>query len=80
LTAKINSPSTDYLGEQIYQSNEVKNIFLAVDSDVDTAAIRGFIQLLCDHLDIRFPEEELMEWHTFDEAVIVKRASVEQLY
>lgn len=79
MTAKISSPSSDYLGEQIYQSNEVKNFFLAVDSDVDTASVLRFIQLLCDHLDIRFPEEELMEWHTFDQAVTVKRTSVEQL-
>lgn len=57
---KIDSLNTDYLGEQIYQNNEVKNIFLAVGSYVDTAAILRFIQLLCDHLDIRSAEEELM--------------------
>jgi hypothetical protein len=76
---KINSLSTHYFGELIYQSNEVKNIFLAVDSDVDTTAILRFIELLCEHLDIRFSEEESMEWHTFDQTVIVKTTSVEQL-
>jgi hypothetical protein len=39
---------------------------------VDTTAILRFIQLLCDHLDIRFPEEELMEWHACDQAVTAK--------
>jgi hypothetical protein len=76
---KINSLSMHYFGEYIYQSNEVKNIFLAIDSDVDTTAILRFIELLCEHLDIRFPEEESVEWHTFDQTVIVKTTSVEQL-
>jgi hypothetical protein len=41
--AKIYKLWTQYLGERVYRSDEIKEVMLAVDSDVDTTVILRFI-------------------------------------
>lgn len=68
--AKINQLRAQYLSEVVHWSKDVKNILSLNSSDINLTAILRFIQLLCDHLEMRFPEEELLEWRAFDQAAI----------
>ena len=50
-TAKINKLLSQYLGETVYWSDAVKDVLNSVKSDVGTAAVLRFVELLCHHLD-----------------------------
>jgi len=63
--AKIAKLRSQYLGERVYWSDDVKEL-LSKYADVDTTAIVRFIERVCNHLDCRFPEEELLEWKVFE--------------
>ena len=68
--AKISKLRAQYLGEEAFWSEKVNKCLVLVDTDVDKAAILRFIERLCDHLDKRFPEDELADWIAFDPAAI----------
>lgn len=54
---------SQYLGETIFWSEEAMKLLNTSDN---TAEIIEFITKLCDHLDFRFPEEEMKDWAAFD--------------
>ena len=67
--AKICKLRAQYLGETPHWSSEVNAILSSV-GETNTAAILRFIERVCNHMDARFPEDELMEWKAFDQAAI----------
>lgn len=67
--AKIEKLRSQYLtGEKVIKwSDRVKEAMRALSADGrDTGEIICFIRNLCDHLDARFPEDELKEWSALD--------------
>jgi hypothetical protein len=67
--AKICKLRTQYLGETVHWRNEVMEVLASV-GNTDSATILRFIERVCDPMDSRFPEDELMEWKAFDQAAI----------
>ena len=57
--AKICKMRSQYLEETIHWSDAVKKVLCSIDCDVDKAVILRFIELLCNHLEKRFPDSEL---------------------
>jgi len=66
-----------YLGETVHWSDAVKEVLNSIDRDVDKAVILRFVELLCNHLEKRFPDDELMDWQAFDHCIIAKNSSFE---
>uniref|UniRef100_H3AVM8 HAT C-terminal dimerisation domain-containing protein n=1 Tax=Latimeria chalumnae TaxID=7897 RepID=H3AVM8_LATCH len=64
--AKIAKFRSQYLGEKVYWSEKVKQQMASFDNTVNTRGVLHFISELCEHLDCRFPENELQEWSVFD--------------
>ena len=62
-----------YLGEEIFFSDKVKICFVSAlkPSNVYSATILRFIDRICDHIDKRFPEDELENWIAFDPDAIL---------
>lgn len=63
--AKIEKLRSQYLTEERYVkwSDRVKEAMRASSADGrNTGEITHFIRKLCDHLDARFPEDELKEF------------------
>ena len=51
--------------------------FIGIDRDVNKAVILRFVELLCNHLEKRFPDDELMDWQAFDHCIIANNSSFE---
>lgn len=66
--AKIEKLRSQYLKEKDVQwSDRVKEAMGTSSADGrNTGEITLFISKLCDHMDARFPEDELKEWSAFD--------------
>ncbi|KAL0161425.1 hypothetical protein M9458_045150, partial [Cirrhinus mrigala] len=67
--AKLEKMRSQYLTEEkdVKWSDRVKEAMRASSADnKNTGEITRFIRKLCDHLDARFPEDELKEWSAFD--------------
>uniref|UniRef100_H3A6E5 HAT C-terminal dimerisation domain-containing protein n=1 Tax=Latimeria chalumnae TaxID=7897 RepID=H3A6E5_LATCH len=63
--AKIVKFHSQYLGEKVH-SEKVKQQMAPFDNTVDTRGVLHFISEHCEHLDCRFPENELQEWSAFN--------------
>ena len=63
---KINKIRSQYLGETVFWSESVKHLLSLQTEEVDTSSVMRFLNLLCAHLDARFPENEIKEWTAFD--------------
>ena len=75
--ATINKLKSQYLSNVVYWSDNIKKVLALLNTDVDTTAIIRFIELLCKHLESRFPEEEFIEWHAFDPGAIANTTNFE---
>nr|XP_006122371.1 E3 SUMO-protein ligase KIAA1586-like isoform X1 [Pelodiscus sinensis]XP_014428732.1 E3 SUMO-protein ligase KIAA1586-like isoform X1 [Pelodiscus sinensis] len=66
--AQIRKMRGQYLGETVSWSNSVKSLIASstTDEKFKSEPILSFISQLCDHLNKRFPENELNEWEAFD--------------
>ncbi|KAJ8364881.1 hypothetical protein SKAU_G00137120 [Synaphobranchus kaupii] len=67
--AKIEKLRSQYLKDEkdVQWSERVKEVMRTSSADGrNTGEITLFIRKLCDHLDARFPEDELKEWSAFD--------------
>lgn len=64
--AKINKLRCQYLGKSIFWNENVRESV----KDIDTSAIIRFIERVCNHLDERFPDDELNDWEIFDIDII----------
>ncbi|KAI7790540.1 putative zinc finger protein 862-like [Triplophysa rosa] len=67
--AKIKKLRSQYLNDEkdVQWSDRVKEVMRTSSADArNTGEITLFIRKLCDHLDARFPEDELKEWSAFD--------------
>lgn len=62
---KINKIREQYLSDVISWSDKVRTL-LQENTNVDTSSILAFIRILCDHLEDRFPENEVNAWSAFD--------------
>ncbi|XP_023234126.1 uncharacterized protein LOC111633746 [Centruroides sculpturatus] len=71
--AKINQLKSLYLDNKIYWSEKVKK----VGYDVDTASIIRFVKRVCNHLNNRFPDDELREWQAFNLNAILNALNFE---
>ena len=59
--AKICKIRSQYLGETAHWSDVVKNVLNSIECDVDKTVILRFVELLCNHLEKRFPDDELLD-------------------
>ena len=67
--AKIEKLRSQYLNDEkdVQWSDRVKEVMRTSSADArNTAEITLLIRKLCDHLDARFPEDELKEWSALD--------------
>ncbi|XP_035487733.2 uncharacterized protein LOC118309564 [Scophthalmus maximus] len=67
--AKIEKLRSQYLNDEkdVQWSDRVKEVMRTSSADTrNIGEITFFIRKLCDHLDARFPEDELKEWSAFD--------------
>ena len=55
----------------------MKKVLCSIDCDVDKAVILRFIELLCNHLEKRFLDNELLDWRAFDHCAITRDSSFE---
>lgn len=58
--AKIHKLRTQYLGERVYWNANAKDI-IDKNPGLDISEILQFIELLCRHLENRFPEEDVIQ-------------------
>ncbi|XP_015272828.1 PREDICTED: uncharacterized protein LOC107115600 [Gekko japonicus] len=63
---KIRKIRSQYLGDKVYFSETVRHLISSYKSPVNIDAILCFIRQTCDHMDRRFPENELEDWSVFD--------------
>lgn len=63
--ARIQKLRSQYLGERVHWSRHASEL-LESEKTVNTADILMFVRKVCEHLDARFPENELKEWAVFD--------------
>lgn len=63
--ARIQKLRSQYLGERVHWSRQVSEL-LESEKTVNTVDIIMFVRKVCEHLDARFPENELREWAAFD--------------
>ncbi|CAM2113561.1 unnamed protein product [Caretta caretta] len=70
--AQIRKMRGQCLKETVSWSNTMKNLIASStrDKQFSGESILRFISLLCDHLNQRFPENELKEWAAFDFALL----------
>lgn len=55
-TAKIRKIRSQYLGDNVYLSENVQDLLSSYNSTMNIDAVLKFIQQTCDHMDKRFPE------------------------
>ena len=70
--AKIRKIRSQYLGETAQWSDAVKNVLNSIECDVDNIVILKFVELLCNHLEKRFPDDDLLDWQAFDHSAITR--------
>uniref|UniRef100_A0A8C1MMI3 HAT C-terminal dimerisation domain-containing protein n=1 Tax=Cyprinus carpio TaxID=7962 RepID=A0A8C1MMI3_CYPCA len=63
--AKIQKLRAQYLGERVHWGKRALAV-LESESAVNTRDILLFVHKVCEHLDARFPENELKEWAAFE--------------
>ncbi|XP_067851161.1 uncharacterized protein [Heptranchias perlo] len=68
MRAKIRRIKGQYFSETVFWCNTVKNLIASCtrDEPFKGDSILMFVSLLYDHLEKRFPENELNEWSAFD--------------
>ncbi|XP_069068967.1 E3 SUMO-protein ligase KIAA1586-like [Pleurodeles waltl] len=66
--AKITQIKEQYLGDTVFWSDTVRDLMALCreDQEYDSEQMLSFIKLLCEHMERRFPEDELKEWTSFD--------------
>lgn len=63
--AKIAKLRSQYLGECVHWSDDTKDLLTKYE-EVDTVSVIRFIGRVCNHLDCRFPDDELLDWKVFE--------------
>ncbi|XP_059179040.1 E3 SUMO-protein ligase KIAA1586-like [Physella acuta] len=63
--SKIRKLEAQYLSEDVYWNDKAKKI-LNENVGIDTRQITQFIRSVWDHLNVRFPGDELQFWSAFD--------------
>uniref|UniRef100_A0A8C5P6F9 Uncharacterized protein n=1 Tax=Leptobrachium leishanense TaxID=445787 RepID=A0A8C5P6F9_9ANUR len=74
--AKIAKLRSQYLGECVHWSDDAKDLLTKYE-EVDTASVIRFIERVCDHLDRRFPDDELLDWKVFELRTLTDVSSYE---
>ncbi|XP_060111233.1 uncharacterized protein LOC132583632 [Heteronotia binoei] len=64
--AKIRKIRSQYLRDKVHFSETVQDLISSCSSTVNIDAVLRFIRQTCDHMDKRFPENELQDWRVFD--------------
>ena len=67
--AKLNKLRQQYLGNNVIWSSNVLSLFNKAHEEncqINENSFLTFIKLLCNHLDERFPPNEVKEWSAFD--------------
>ncbi|XP_069089935.1 E3 SUMO-protein ligase KIAA1586-like [Pleurodeles waltl] len=66
--AEITQIKEQYLGDTLFWSDTVRDLMALYreDQEYDSEPMLSFIKLLCEHMERRFPEDELKEWTSFD--------------
>ncbi|XP_070611776.1 zinc finger protein 862-like [Erythrolamprus reginae] len=72
--ARTSKLRLQYLGETAHW-NEKAREYMQSNPDINMTAILKFIELLCFHLDSRFPDNELTDWNIFGTAALSKVTS-----
>jgi len=75
--AKMCKIRSQYLGETPHWTDAVKNVLNSIECDVDKTVILRFVELLCNHLEKRFPDDDLLDWQAFDHSAITRDSSFE---
>ena len=65
LNVKICKIRSRYLEETVHCSDTMKKVLNSIDCDVDKIVILRFVKLLRNHLEKRFPDDELLDWQQF---------------
>ncbi|KAK0041995.1 E3 SUMO-protein ligase [Biomphalaria pfeifferi] len=64
--AKIKKLRSQYLRENKHFLEETSILISSFMVPVNTTSIIKFIQQVCDHMDSRFPDDELKDWSVFE--------------
>ncbi|XP_069056629.1 E3 SUMO-protein ligase KIAA1586-like [Pleurodeles waltl] len=66
--AKITQIKEQYLANTVFWSSTVRDLMALCreDREYDSEPMLSFIKHLCEHMERRFPEDELKEWTIFD--------------
>ena len=75
--AKICKIRSQYLGETPHWTDAVKNVLNSIECDVDKTVILRFVEVLCNHLEKRFPDDDLLDWQAFDHSANTRDSSFE---
>ena len=73
--AKICKIRSQYLEKTVCWSDTVKEVLNSIDCNVDKSIIFRFVELLCNHLKKRFPDDKLLNWQAFDHCAITEDSS-----
>ena len=60
--AKICEVGSQHLGEAVHWNDAVKKVLRSIQCDVGKTVILRLVELLCNRLEKRFPDEELLDW------------------
>ena len=55
----------------------MKNVLNSIECDVDKTVILRFVEVLCNHLAKRFPDDDLLDWQAFDHSATTRDSSFE---
>ena len=75
--AKICKIRSQYLEETVDWSDTAKEVLYSIDCNVDKTSILSFVELLRNHFQKRFPDDELLAWQAFLACAITRDSSFE---
>ena len=55
----------------------MKNVLNSIECDVDKTVILRFAELLCNHFEKRFLDDDLLDWQAFDHSAFTRDSSFE---
>nr|XP_033818665.1 E3 SUMO-protein ligase KIAA1586-like [Geotrypetes seraphini] len=76
--AKLRKLRSQYLGEKPHFNENVETLISSCNSVIKTDHILTFITQTCDHMDKRFPDNELEDWRVFDKDCISNPSNLEE--
>jgi hypothetical protein len=75
--AKVMKLRSQYLGDKPHFHKSTLDLLSSYHSPVKTDSIIMFIQQTCDHMDHRFPDDELKDWLVFDKDCFTASANLD---